>query len=150
MASSIDVGRIPPFNCTGDTTSIGPRWKRWKTSFEFFADGKGVTNARQKKALLLHTAGVDVQDIFLTLPEPEEVEGDTVYDKTVRMLDTHFSPCVNVPFERHQFRQLRQEESETVDQFVVRLMRQAENCEFGGLLEEHARDQVIEKYKNNR
>ena len=32
-------------------------------------EGKGVRNAGQKKALLLHTAGMDVQDIFQTLDE---------------------------------------------------------------------------------
>jgi len=31
--------------------------------------GKGVKNAVQKKALLLHTAGLDVQDIYFTLEE---------------------------------------------------------------------------------
>ena len=38
-------------------------------AFELFADGKGVKHADQKEALMLHTAGLSVQDIFFTLDE---------------------------------------------------------------------------------
>jgi hypothetical protein len=46
---------------------MGPRWNRWKCGFELFAVGKGVVDPEQKKALLLHTAGISVQDIYFTL-----------------------------------------------------------------------------------
>ncbi|PFX31744.1 hypothetical protein AWC38_SpisGene3418 [Stylophora pistillata] len=56
---------------------------------------------------------------FVTLsdsgPTPEE---ETQYAKAMRLLDAHFLPQVNIPFERHQFRQAKQEESETTDQFI--------------------------------
>ena len=38
-------------------------------------------------------------------------------------------------------------ESETIDQFVIRLTRQADNCEFGENIKEHIRDQIIDKCK---
>ncbi|KAK3084370.1 hypothetical protein FSP39_012381 [Pinctada imbricata] len=59
-----------------DTNNIGTRWKRWLRSFELYAGGKGVSQPEQKKALLLHTAGSRVQDIFftLTLEQGEEVD----------------------------------------------------------------------------
>ena len=43
------------------------------------------------------------------------------YDIALKMLDEHFSPKANVPYERHVFRQMRQEDGETIDQFVVKL-----------------------------
>ena len=43
----------------------------------------------------------------------------------MRSLDAHFLPQVNVPFERHQFRRAKQEDSETADQFVTRLFQLA-------------------------
>lgn len=49
--------------------SIGTRWRRRKTAFLFFTDGKGVTDPQQKKALLVHSAGMDVQEVYLTLEE---------------------------------------------------------------------------------
>ena len=148
MAVNTEFGNINAFDCTGNPTSVGPRWKR---SFEFFLEAKGITKDSQQKALLLHCAGQDVQDIFDTLTDPGPVpaEGDTLYAKAVRSLDAHFLPQVNVPFERHQFRQAKQEESETADQFVTRLFQLAENCNFGTAKEENIRDQLIDKCRSH-
>ena len=129
MAVNIEFGNINPFDCTGNPTSVGPRWRRWKRSFEFFLEAKGITKDTQKQALLLHCAGQDVQDIFVTLSDPGPApDGETQYAKAMRLLDAHFLPQVNIPFERHQFRQAKQEESETADQFVTRLFQLSENC----------------------
>jgi len=54
-----------------------------------------------------------------------------------------------IPFERHQFRQVKQEESETADQFALRLFQLSENCEFGEAKEEHIRDQLIDKCRSH-
>ena len=151
MAINLDVTPLPPFDCSGDPTSVGPRWKRWKKAFQFYVDGKGIENNNQKRALLLHSAGMDVQDIFETLtdvPFAPLFEGDTdnVYKQAMRKLDGYFTPKGNVPYERHIFRSLKQDASETVDQYVSRLKKQALNCEFGdeAARSEMIRDQVID------
>ena len=46
------------------------------------------------------------------------------------------------------FCQMRQEEGETIDQFVVKLKNQADNCGFGDDVTEQIRDQVIDKCKS--
>ena len=66
------------------------------------------------------------------------------------MLDAHFAPQVNVPPDRHVFHQMLQEESETVDQFVMCLRRQAKNCMVGEQKEEQIRDQVIDKCRSRK
>ncbi len=33
---------LPKFNCFTDVSNLGPRRTRWLTSFELFADGKGL------------------------------------------------------------------------------------------------------------
>ena len=93
---------------------------------------------------------MEVQDIFETLTDPGVPAGteDDVYKAALRTLDAYFTPQVNVPYERHIFRQTKQEESETVDQFVVRLSNQAANCEFGTSKNEQIRDQIIDKCKS--
>ena len=150
MAKSLAVGEIIPLDCTGDITSVGPRWRRWKTAFQFFIDGKGVTDPKQKRALLLHSVGMDVQEVYLTLEEAAGSSKEDEYEEAMNILDHHFTPQINVPFERHEFRQMNQKESETIDQFVIRLACQADNCEFGENKKEHIRDQVIDKCKSNR
>ena len=56
------------------------------------------------------------------------------YQKAVQKLDLYNEPCVNMPLKHHQFRMMAQENSETVDQFIVMLTRQAENCDFGSTM----------------
>ena len=63
-----DAHGLKPFDCS-ETAGISARWERWLRAFELFATEKGVKNGDQKKALLLHTAGLNLQDIYFTLTE---------------------------------------------------------------------------------
>jgi len=64
------------------------------------------------------------------------------------MLEAYFLPQVNAPYERHVFRQMKQGDQETVDQFVLRLSNQAVNCEFGTTKNGQVRDQLTDKCKS--
>ena len=138
-----DTQVLKPFDCS-ETAGISARWERWLRAFELFATGKGVKNADQRKALLLHTAGLDVQDIYFTL---EEEGGSDNYRKATATLNKYFKPQANVPYERLCFRETSQLANETVEQFVTRLRQKARTCEFGdaNAVEEQIRDQVINK-----
>ena len=121
MASTtmIECSSLKPFNMAdGELSSLGQRWNRWKRSFDYFIVAKGVTDALQKQALLLHLAGPEVQDIFDTLPQ---AEGEDVYEQTVNALSSYFQPHVNTTYERYLFRQIQQNADETVDQFFTRM-----------------------------
>ena len=78
MATSDESRGKAPFDCRGDSTSVGPRWRRWKKAFQFYVDGRGMTTVARKKALLLHCAGMDFQDIFETLTDPGAPEGEPI------------------------------------------------------------------------
>ena len=75
MATNVELAQIEKFDCRSDPTSLGERWKRWKRGFEMFVDAKGIENDKQKRAMLLHCAGMDVLDIFDTLPVPKDEKG---------------------------------------------------------------------------
>ena len=98
---------------------------------------------------MLHCAGTDVQEIFETLPTIEAGEELNEYEAAVKMLDEYFLPKANIPYERHVFRQMKQESSESVDQFVIRLTHQAENCNFGSQQTKQIRDQVIDRCRSS-
>lgn len=141
-----DLGGVPPFDCLGDQTTVGVRWKKWKRAFELFIEGKGIKDAKQKKALLLHCGGMEMQDIYFTFPEaPQPEENETVFEVTMKQLDTYFTPQVNSAYERHLFRAMKQLPNETIDQFITRLRQKAEFCDYGDKINESIRDQVIEK-----
>ena len=102
-----------------------------------------MTDKRQKRALLLHLLGTNVQEIFETLPDKG---ADNDYD---RAINTYFKPKDNVPFERHVFRQSSQNLEETVDQYAIRLKKLALTCELKDKKDDMIRDQITDKCKSN-
>ena len=71
---------------------------------------------------------MDTQDIFDTLDDVpfipvNEEDTDNVYKQDLRKLNNYF--MTNIPYERHIFRSLKQENSETVNQYVAHLKIQA-------------------------
>ncbi len=141
-----DVGDMPCFDCT-ESGGLAQRWQRWLRAFELYSTGRGVVNVAQKKALLLHKAGMKVQDIYYTLPDEVALEGENAYGMTVRVLNRFFRPHTNTPFERHVFRNMVQLQTETVEQYATRLRQQSETCDFGNwnAVSERIRDQIIDK-----
>ena len=71
------------------------------------------------------------------------------YVDVVKILDDYFIPKVNVPFERHVFRQMEQQNGEKIDQFVCRLRQKAITCDFTDV-DETIRDQLIEKCQDQK
>ena len=71
---------ISKFDRHSDPATLGPQRKRWLTSFELFMDGKGLIITKganeamrqRRRAMLLHFAGPDVQEIFSTLADTGE------------------------------------------------------------------------------
>ena len=114
-----------------------------KNGYEL-ATGKGVKNADQKKALLLDTAGLDVQDIYFKL---DDEGGSDSYWKATATWNKYFKPQANVPYERLCFRETSQLAYQTVEQFVTRLRQKAKTCEFrdANAVEQQIRDQEINK-----
>jgi len=145
---------IPKFDCHSEPATLGPRWTRWLTSFELFADGKGLiitegTNAttrQRRRAMLLHLAGPDVQEIFSTLADTGE---PTDYAAAVTALNGYFLPKVNSAFARQKFHRLQQKEGETVLQFVTRLRKEGKDCNFGADFDNQIRDAVLCKCRSD-
>ena len=141
-------GKLLLFDCFSDPATLGRRWTRWLTSFELYADGKGLivgedtpaATLQRRRALLLHHAGPDVQDIFLTLPDTGEPAD---YGRAVLALDDYFVPRVNVTFARQEFHAVTQQHAETVQQFVTRLRQAGRDCAFGADMDNQIRDAVM-------
>ena len=145
MANGSHVSSPAAFDTKGDPSQVSVQWQRWKRGFEYYFAARGNTEDGQKRALLLHCAGLDVQDIFETLSEV-----GTTYREACTKLDDYFKPAVNSVYERHVFRQLCPQHGETTMQFSTRLKQQAKLCDFGDKLEENVRDQLIDKCSDRR
>ena len=122
--SVMESNTIGKFDCFGDQGTLGPRWRRWLSAFQLYADGKGLianesvtSETKQwRRALMLHLA--DVQQIFETLPSTGSADD---FQKAIDALNTYFVPKTNVAYARHMFRRCVQNPDESVQQFATRL-----------------------------
>ena len=144
MAQRVEVTPLPPFDPLSDPSSLSQRWKTWKRRFETYLVAVGVTDDNQKRALLLYQAGQETQDLFDTLTDT-----GTDYKTAMDKLDAYFTPKKNIDFEVFQFRQAKQNEGETLDQFVTRLRKLAFTCEFTDL-EKELKSAVIQNCKSKQ
>ena len=64
-------------------------------------------------ALTLHTRGMALQEVFYSLADKD---ADVSLAESLKVLDEHFVPKANIPFEQHLFRQLERQ----VDNYVLR------------------------------
>ena len=172
---NIDNLNYSSFDIGGEPASIGTRWAKWLRGFKRFAIAKGVTDDFQKKNLLLVCAGPEVQDLYDGLNPEDDIDavsarptpntstpgagtgpgaggggGSTSeFDEVVDILTKHFEPQVNVPFERHLFKQMTPEVGESTLKFIARLKARAKNCQFSDS-DDQIRDQVIHTVKSDK
>ncbi|CAC5388121.1 unnamed protein product [Mytilus coruscus] len=66
------------------------------------------------------------------------------FEDAVVKFDQYFLPKKNQPVERHVFRKCKQNENESIDSYVTRLKNLAKTCDFGTMLNDAIRDQVID------
>ena len=65
MASALPT--FPPFNI--HETTLDVRWRKWINRLDNLLVGMDVKDKKRQRALLLHYAGEDVNDIFETLTD---------------------------------------------------------------------------------
>ena len=88
----------------------------------------GVTSADDNKRLFLNLAGLGVRRIVKGIVVPTPADGGCAYQALTDAVLAHFRPATNTTSERYKFRQLRQQESESVTSFVGRLREAADRC----------------------
>ena len=138
MAKVLDLPKIPAFSL-GETSTISQRWRKWVKAFQYYIAASGISDKKQQRAILLHLAGPEIQDIFDTL---EETGNDL--ETALSKLTDYFEPRKNIPFERHNFRQTKQAQGETIEQYAIRLKHQVQFCDYGSP-DDMIRDQIIEQ-----
>lgn len=141
---------LEKFECDGEAGSVGARWERWKRSLYIYLEAADVNISSKKRASLLHWGGQELQEILFNIPGGyvKASEGDDrdidVFEVAIKKLDEYFAPKQNKRYERHIFRQLKQEENEKFEKYLVRLRQQALKCQFTDV-DDSLIDQIIEK-----
>ena len=130
---------VEPFTIDKSTsTNLDKKWESYLEEFELFITASGVTENKQKTALLLHLGGKDLREIYKTV----KAETDT-YNDAKQKLSTYFNPKKNITYERFIFKSASQEVGESCSSYITRLKTLAETCDFEGQVNIEIRDQFI-------
>ena len=130
----------PPKNFT---FSKPEEWPKWIRRFQWFrvASGLGEKSSENQVNTLVYTMGDPADDILSSfgLTDKEMKSYDIVVDKFER----YFIKKRNVIFERAKFNQRKQEDGESVNDFVTALYCLSEHCQYGELRDEMIRDRIV-------
>ena len=134
---------FPPFSVHENAPDV--RWKKWKSRLDNLLLAMGVKDDKERRrALLLHYAGEEVNEIFETLPNT-----GNDYDTAVTKLTEYFSPKKNTEFEVYKFWQAKQEAGETIDTYHTRLRLLSLTCEFAAT-DKEVKSQIIQGCASTR
>ena len=143
------------FNTTRDRT-ITQRWQNYLIKMGRYFVMTKTDTPESKQACLLYYGGDDLSNVFETLKDklilrnPDNAAEINVYDATVTVLTKHFASGDSVTYERSNFRSTRQQDGESVTDYITRLRKKAAFCKFTEYSVEAAIvDQFIEHCASN-
>ena len=151
MALAGTMSAFPPFDLT-DRASIAPRWKKYVKRFEIRANSLQLENPTAKLNLLLDYAGESVSDEFEVLTVTAAVDdqpNQDEYSRSLKALNDHFAPQVEIEYERFNFVEATQESDEALDAFAARLQRLAITCDFADK-DAEIKSQIIRRGKSSK
>lgn len=138
---------LPPFQSFDpltDPSIVEQRWRKWIRRFENLLHSLRELDTTTRRGLLLTFVGEPTNDIFDILTDT-----GTMCESAVEALTHHFDPIQNKDLAVFEFRELKQEVNETLNEFYQRLKTKASDCKFHNAADE-IRAQIIHKTKDKR
>ena len=115
----------------------------WEEFFGLFVDLHDIAANKKKNLLLTHLS----HEVFSTVKNlilPAKVTDGVITEGSLRaLLIKHYKVGVNKHVGRQVFQDVKQEGSESITNFAIRLRKAANDCEFGVQFDERLRDQLI-------
>ena len=93
-------------------------------------------------AILLHTIGEEALEIYNTFRFATGEDPNKIAHLKKKFED-YFNPRKNTVFERYKFWECKQQDGESIDQFITELKTRAKSCEFGDQLKSLIRDRIV-------
>ena len=109
------------------------------------ASGLRETDEAQQVSTLLYCLGEEAESVLesTNATADERKQYDTVLAKFDSFFKVRRNVILNIYFERARFNSRRQQEGETVEQYIMELYRLADNCNYQGIKEEMIRDRLV-------
>lgn len=142
-------GSIPhyeSFQVHDDSSTCGKRWEEWLEGFQVLMTACGITDTKRQRALLIHYAGTEVRREIKAIPDTGDQDD---VDKLIQALTKRFSPQRTKAYERHVFRQAKQKDGESTDQYHARLQLLVKSCGYTNP-DDEVSTQIIEHCTSQR
>ena len=114
-------------------------WTRWSNRWRRYREASGLDTRPEKEQIntFIYTLGEQAEDILLSRGIEEKD-----YASVLDAFNNYFGVRRNLVAERAKFNKMTQG-NDSMDVFIHKLYRQAENCEYQGLREELIRDRLV-------
>ena len=138
------MGAFKPPGALNLNGNLRENWRRWVQRFELFltASGKVKETEKVQCAILLHLIGDEALEIYNTFTFSESEDRDKL-SVLKKKFEDYVNPRKNTVFERYKFWECKQQEGETIDQFITELKTRSRSCEFGDQTDSMIRDRIV-------
>lgn len=126
-------------------------WRRWVQRFDLYltASGKIKEDEKVQCAILLHVIGEEALEIYNTFKFATGEDPNKIAHLK-KKFEEYVNPRKNTVFERYRFWECKQQEGETIDQFITELKTRAKSCEFGDQHDLMIRDRIVFGVRDTR
>ena len=118
--------------------------KKWSTYIarleQFFVANK--VDEKMRVPTLLTVVGDDTYELMTNLCDPKK-PADVSYVDLLTIMQIHLEPAPSEIAERYKFRSRKQQETESIAEYISELKSLAKHCNFKTNLEENLRDQLV-------
>ncbi|XP_059054944.1 uncharacterized protein LOC131848987 [Achroia grisella] len=125
----------------GKISEFDIHWTLYTERLEMYFKVNGIQRDLWLPTLIA-VMGDAAYELLSNLISPRKPSEGT-YEAVVNLLRNHLQPKRSVVAERYYFRLRRQLKSESVLQYISELKKLTKYCEFGAMLEESLRDQLV-------
>ena len=140
-----NIGKVQKF-------AVGADFEAYAEQLEFFFVANGVTDSKQKKAVLLTNLPTETYQLAKDLMTPILVREDSLtYDTIVERLQKQWNPQKSALVARYEFDNQAPNAGETVSQNVAVLKHLATDCKFNDAMRlERLRDRLVSGIRDKR
>ncbi|XP_042142995.1 uncharacterized protein LOC121833629 [Ixodes scapularis] len=117
------------FHSPGTFDAEKENWKLYQIRFQACLDVAKITAEADKRNLLIASIGPKTFKLLYSLIQPQSFL-ETPYQELLKKLEEHFAPKKFKEFERAKLFSARQEENETIKDFITRLRSILINCDY--------------------
>ena len=116
-------------------------WENYIMQVEFYFEANGISDDKQKEAILLSAGGNELFTTCKNVAQPKDLTGVT-YKEVITLLSNHYTPKPNKIVERFKFNQRNQKQGENISEYIAGLRRLSQFCEFNDL-DDMLRDRIV-------